>query len=113
MRHPIDGGAKSDGEGKANVYSLRRFITIHVFAQPCYASPTTSPFGEQDEGALDNIQVESAERRLLFLSYDSVVGDRLVPHPHDATLSDYYFSSSSKRNVNLESIQLRETRRSV
>lgn len=22
MRHPVDGGAKSDGEGKANVYSL-------------------------------------------------------------------------------------------
>lgn len=60
MRHPIDGGAKSDGEGKANVYSLRRFITIHVFEQPDDAAA----FGEQDEGALHDIQVDFAGEKI-------------------------------------------------
>lgn len=63
--------------------------------------PMTPPFGEQDEDALqDDIQVDPARRELPFRRYGSVVGDRLVPHPDDATLPDYYFSSSSKRNVN-------------
>lgn len=50
MRHPVDGGAKSDGEGKANVYSLcvgsSRFTCSNS-----HVTPMTLPFGEQqDEG---------------------------------------------------------------
>lgn len=52
MRHPVDGGAKSDGEGKANVYSL----CVGSSRSTCsnsHVTLMTLPFGEQqDEGTL-------------------------------------------------------------